>query len=139
MSVLIDTGPILSLADQSDPRHVEVKKVWKSSRGPFVTSIAIIPEACYLLLKYLGPEAELRFLESWQSGEFQVEPVGSKDLQRILEVLNQYKDQQFGFADASLFALAERLKIRSILTLDQRHFSAYRPSHCSHWEFLLGG
>jgi predicted nucleic acid-binding protein len=137
VTVLVDTGPIVSLADRNDSRHRDVKRAWRATRGPFVTSIAVVPEVSYLLLKYLGPPAELSFLESWQSGEIRVEPVRDGDLSRILEILRTYEDQRFGFADSSLFALAERLKIRQVLTFDRRHFDSYRPAHCSAWEHLL--
>ena len=34
-----------------------------------------------------------------------------------------------GAADASVIAVAERLRIRQILTLDRAHFSIVRPNH----------
>ena len=137
MTVLLDTGPLLSLADRRDPCHERAKRAWRQSRGPFLTSVAVIPEAAYLLLKYLGPTAELGLLESWRSGEIRVEPVTEGDLRRVLEILRTYRDQEFGFTDAALFAMAERLKIRRVMTLDYRHFDAFQPSHCASWEHVL--
>jgi hypothetical protein len=135
--ILVDTGPILALADRKDPRHRDVKKAWSRHGGPYVTGVAVVPEACYLLLKYLGPDAELGFVRSWQAGEIRVEPVTDRDAQRVIEILTGYRDQAFGFTDSSLFALAERLKIRSVLTFDRRHFDAFRPIHCESWDYLV--
>lgn len=137
MTVLLDTGPILSLADRSDAFHARVATAWESEEGPFVTSSAVIPEACYLLLKYLGTGSELAFLRSWRQGEIRVESISERDLDRSIAILDRYRDQEFGFVDATLFALAERLRIRKVLTLDHRHFDAYRPAHCPAWEHLI--
>ena len=35
-----------------------------------------------------------------------------------------------------LVAVAERLKIRRVLTLDRRHFEMIRPRHCASFEIL---
>ena len=53
------------------------------------------------------------------------------DLTRTVEVMDKYLDTDLGFVDASLVAVAERLKIREILTTDRRHFSLIRPRHCA--------
>ena len=34
-----------------------------------------------------------------------------------------------GFVDATIVAIAERLKVRTLATTDRRHFAAIRPSH----------
>lgn len=39
-------------------------------------------------------------------------------------------DADLGFVDASLVAIAERLRIGSILTVDRTHFSLVRPRQC---------
>lgn len=41
----------------------------------------------------------------------------------------KYGDFPLGGADASIVALAERLDIKAIITLDDRHFRAVRPRH----------
>lgn len=137
MTVLVDTGPLLSLADRDDPMHAAVRAAWERASGPFVTSIAVVPETCYLLMKYLGPRAERRFLEWWNRGEIVVEPVTSRDRESILAILKRYEDQKFGFSDAALFSLAERLRLPSVLTFDRRHFDVYRPAAFPAWEHLL--
>ncbi|OGW28926.1 MAG: hypothetical protein A2X59_11640 [Nitrospirae bacterium GWC2_42_7] len=49
-------------------------------------------------------------------------------------VLNKYlgpsKDANLGFVDASIMAIAERLKVKKIFTTDRRHFSILKPKHC---------
>lgn len=49
------------------------------------------------------------------------------DLDAARSVVDQYRDQHIGMADASLVVLADRLGTRRILTLDRRHFEVIRP------------
>jgi predicted nucleic acid-binding protein len=51
-------------------------------------------------------------------------------------VMEQYEDAEFDYADVAVMALAERLNIRRIFTLDHRDFYIYRPTHCDHLELL---
>ena len=48
------------------------------------------------------------------------------DLSRGLELLDQYADLRLGLVDALVIATCERLRIREVLTVDQRHFRAVR-------------
>jgi hypothetical protein len=48
---------------------------------------------------------------------------------RVAELTAQYGDHPLGGFDASLIAVAERLGLDTIATLDQRHFRAVRPKH----------
>jgi predicted nucleic acid-binding protein len=51
-------------------------------------------------------------------------------------ILEQYADSQLDFADAAIVAIAERLNITRVYTLDRRDFSIIRPSHCDYFELL---
>jgi uncharacterized protein len=50
--------------------------------------------------------------------------------------LTKYADSRIDFVDASVMAVAERLSITTILTLDQRDFRLFRPPHCQSFELL---
>jgi uncharacterized protein len=39
-------------------------------------------------------------------------------------------------ANASIVALAERLRTEVIITFDRRHFAAVRPRHCASFHLL---
>lgn len=58
------------------------------------------------------------------------------DLARCIELIEQYADSAIGLVDASLVAIAERLRIRRVLTLDRRHFLMFRPRHCDAFEVV---
>lgn len=55
---------------------------------------------------------------------------------RISEILEEYSDANLDFADAAITALAERLRIRKILTVDQKDFRMIVPKHCDYFEIL---
>jgi len=60
----------------------------------------------------------------------------NEDFRRSFQLLETYSDVNIGFVDASLVAIAERLKISRILTTDRKHFSIIRPRHCHTFELL---
>ena len=68
---------------------------------------------------------------SWilATGELTLVNLTSSDLRRMAELVRRYQNLPLGAADASVVAVAERLGIVQIATLDRRHFSIVRPSH----------
>ena len=77
-----------------------------------------------------------RFVISITNTAVQLESTTAEDLVRIHGLLTQYADNQLDFADAAIIAIAERLSITRICTLDRRDFSIIRPNHCSYFELL---
>jgi predicted nucleic acid-binding protein len=47
----------------------------------------------------------------------------------MAELTDQYDDLPLGITDASVVALAERLAVAEVATLDRRHFTTVRPRH----------
>jgi predicted nucleic acid-binding protein len=93
-----------------------------------------VPEVTYLLRSRLGPDAERTFVESLADGEVAAENLTASDLGRCAELLREF--DFFGFVDASVVAMAERLRLRSIVTTDRRDFRRVRPRHTSAFELL---
>jgi uncharacterized protein len=90
----------------------------------------------YLLGTRLGWQPEVRFLGDLSSGNFLPEPVDAADLLRMAELVARYHDLPLGSVDASVIAVAERLGITQIATLDHRHFGVVRPHHTEALELL---
>jgi predicted nucleic acid-binding protein len=119
------------MADQDDGWHDRVRAFLDTADVQLVVPVTVLPEACYLIGTHLGASAEAQFVRSVQLGEVKVEFLKKEDLSRTVEVMEKYLDANLGFVDASLVAVAERLKVREILTTDRRHFSLIRPRHCA--------
>ena len=47
----------------------------------------------------------------------------------MADLVVTYGDLPLGTTDASVVAVAERLKVAEVATLDRRHFAVVRPSH----------
>lgn len=77
-----------------------------------------------------------RFLEYFDRANFQMEALHRQDIRRARELINKYADARFDFVDTCLIAIAERLDIRRIRTLDRRDFTLVRPAHCDYFELL---
>lgn len=136
MTAILDTSFLFALTDQSDRNHERVLAVAQSSNEILVLPVAVLPEICYLIMSRLGHQVMRHFVSSLTTQAVQIEPVTSEDLLRINEVLEQYADSQLDFTDAAIVAIAERLVIDRIYTLDRRDFSIIRPSHCDYFELL---
>ncbi|MEU1983917.1 PIN domain-containing protein [Nocardia sp. NPDC019395] len=93
-------------------------------------------EACYLLQRRVGAEAEIMLVEAIAAGDLEQVPVSSEDLERIAELMRQYSGFPLGVADASVIAIAERLGLTAVATLDVRHFRAVKPRHTGSFTLL---
>ena len=67
---------------------------------------------------------------------FELVDFTADDLDRAIELIEQYADAEIGLVDASVVAIAERLRIARILTLDRRRFSFVKPRHCTALELV---
>ena len=135
-SLIIDTGVIYALADRKDDWHAAAVNFMAEFKGRLFVPSTVVPEACYLLNTYLGQDAEMGFVQALANREMVIEHSTSQDVARIAEILKKYHDANIGFVDASVVALAERLKISGILTTDRRHFAAIKPQHCKGFTLL---
>ncbi len=136
-AVLIDTGIIYALADRTDTWYKRAVDFTTAFMGKLLVPSPVISEACYLLNSFLGANAELTFLHSLIKKELVIEHSKEDDLLRIVELLKKYRDQNIGYVDASLIAVAERLKIKKVLTTDRKHFSIIKPNHCERFAIFL--
>jgi len=127
MPQVVDTGILFALADRSDAWHERARAWAESSSETLLAPVTILAEVAYLLRERIGPDAEAAFVESLARGELAVENLSAKDWTRTLDVMRSYT--QLGFVDATVVAIAERLKVRTIATTDRRHFGMVRPAH----------
>lgn len=99
--------------------------------GQLLTTDPVVTETGWSIAAQLGGEAEARFYRSVADGELACEQLNVEDRRRIAELTEKYADFPLGGVDASLVAVAERLGLSTVATLDHRHFRAVRPKHVS--------
>jgi uncharacterized protein len=134
VAVLVDTGILYALADADDAWHGRAVEWVEARTELLIVPVSVLPEAAYLLHSRLGPAAELAFAHSIAAGELEVEALRRQDFERCCEVMRKYP--ALGFVDASVVAVAERLKVRAIATTDRRHLSAVVPKHAARFQLL---
>jgi predicted nucleic acid-binding protein len=135
-SVVVDASVLFANADRSDADHDVCRDLLRAVPGPIFVPTLILGETAYLLGKRRGPQAEILFLRSLSQGELIVEHPIQPDLARMAELVWRYKDLPLGTADASIVALAERLDVTTIATLDRRDFSVVKPMHVEAFELV---
>lgn len=126
---MVDAGPLYAAVDADDQDHRRSLETLQRPDLHLIIPALVVAEVSYLLGTRLGPDAEAGFLEGLT--EFQVEAPLPEEWPRIAALVRQYRNFPLGGADASVIVLAERLSTEVVVTLDQRHFRAIRPRHCS--------
>jgi uncharacterized protein len=89
----------------------------------------VTAEVGYLLGTRASARAETLFLRSLADGEFLVEDLTLADYGRMADLVEQYADLPLGTTDAAVIAVAERLSVAEVATLDHRHFTVVRTRH----------
>lgn len=136
MRYLLDTGFAVAFLNQHDQRNPEVVSVREKINGEIYFPVPAITEISYLLAREIGIELAAAFIASLSRTDLiLVNPV-PEDYQRAAAVMLQYTDANLDFVDSIIVAIAERLNITCILTLDQRDFRLIRPRHCEAFEIL---
>jgi len=124
--VIVDTSGLLAFVNRREPLHEKVVHVVEEARE-LIVSPYVVAEVDYLVATRLGVDAELAVLEELSGGAWILADFGQNDLQEAAAVIERYRDQDIGLADASLVVLAHRHHTRRILTLDHRHFTVLKP------------
>lgn len=130
--ILCDSGPLFAAADRKDADHhacVELFSGLRLARRRLLVPATVVAEVGYMLQTKVGSFAEATFLQAIGDGDLELVDLKAEDGTRMAELVNQYDDLPLGTTDASVIALAERLGLREVATLDRRHFSVVRPRH----------
>jgi hypothetical protein len=123
--LLVDSGPLVALFDAGDRWHRPVTEFLKAYRGELLTSAATVTEAAWIVASASG--RMFANLLAWlHRGGVVVHNIEPQDFSRIAALSAQYRTLRPDFADLALLALAERVKLDRILTLDKRDFMVYR-------------
>jgi len=135
--IAVDTGPLVAAVNRRDAHHVECRDLLEQRAGELLVSPYVVAEVCWMVASRIGAEAEANIIDAVAAGELQQVDLTAEDLRRTGELLHQYQDLHGGAglsaADASTIALAERLGVREIATLDVTDFTVVRPVHVDHF------
>ena len=122
--IVADTGGIVALLDADDRHHEAVVAAFEQHGDQWLLPWAILPEVDYLATKYLGAKVALAFAQDVASGVFRVEPFVAEDMKRAVALQKSHAALKLGLVDSVMMAVAERQRVKAIVTLDERHFRA---------------
>lgn len=124
--IVVDTGALVALIDADDDQHRALTACYEARAGGWIIPWAVLPEADYLLGRWVGANAEVAFLADLAAGRWIVDWEGARDLTRAQELCRRYRSLGLGLVDAAVMAAAERKGAEAIATLDLKHFGAVR-------------
>lgn len=135
--IVVDTGPLVALLD-GDDRHHNLSRAWLgNTEDRLIVPVPVVTETCYFIERDSGPETEAAFLGSFgPDGPFEMADLEDGDWRRVTDLVRTYADLPLGVVDASVVAVAERLRVTTIASFDRRHFSVVRPAHVEHFALV---
>jgi len=123
---------LVAAAFSEDPDHRRCVKLLTGlhlANRRMVLPAPIVAEVGYLLAAKAGARAEALFLRSLGDGDLVTVELTPADYTRMADLVEQYADLPLGTSDAAVIALADRLDVDGVATLDHRHFTVVRPRH----------
>ena len=133
-SIIADTGFVVALTNRSDQRHRDVVPIYLQYPLILLPQLALV-EVAYLIGRDAGIPKVVQFLKGLPVSRFEIIAATDQDIARAADIIELYADSKVDFVDASVMAIAERLGVKTVLTIDQRDFRMVRPRHCE--SFIL--
>lgn len=130
--IICDTGPLVAAAlanDADHPARVKLFTDLHEAGTELLVPATVVAEVGYLLAREAGPRLESLFLRSLADGDFSAIDLTVGDYAWMADLVTTYGSLPLGTTDASVIALAERLGLTEVATLDRRHFTVVRPIH----------
>jgi uncharacterized protein len=127
--ILVDSGILIAAANAEDRYHEASVQLIKNNRGALLVSPLVLTEVCYMIGKHGGSEAKALFLDGFAAGALVLAKLSPVDVPRMAQLIRQYPDLDLDAADTSIVALAERLGLDTVATIDRRDFAVIRPAH----------
>ena len=117
---------MVALIDADSAQHEALRAWYEADPDQWLLPWAILPEVDYLLAQRVSPQAQLAFLQDLVDAHFAVEWGSVADLVRANALCMRYRSLDLGLVDATVMAVAERLRAEAVATLDYRHFGVVK-------------
>ena len=124
--ILLDASGLFAFLNERDPIRERVASVMDGEPDAGVLSPFVLAELDYLVSTRVGVGAPLDLLADIAAGAYSLAPFGPPDVDDARGIVERYRDQRIGLADASIVLLAGRYRTDRVLTLDERHFRVLR-------------
>lgn len=125
--------------DRGDKHHRRCVRLLEELPAPLLLPSTVLLEACWVVASHVGSHAQTILLETVavdiSRGRYALVELTSADISRMAKLFRTYRDLRLDPTDASVIAMAERLGVKQVATLDRRDFGVVRPRHID--AFLL--
>lgn len=136
--VIVDTGIFVAANLPHDQHHKACLRFFLDPGDELaVTDLAVAEVAFLLGRRTRGRRApEAPFLRLIAAGRIPSLAPTRTDYGRMADLVEQYADLPLGATHASVVAIAERLGVTRIATVDRRDFGIVRPRHVGAFELV---
>jgi len=124
----------VALLDPRDAHHAAASTHFSENLHRLITTEAVVVEASHFAARKRGDAA--RVLECLISVQVPIISLHLPMHEQCVHLLRRYADVPMDYADATLVALADRLRISRVFTLDRRGFRSYRGARGVPFELL---
>ncbi len=128
--ILCDTGPLVAAFNAVDSDHVRCAEFLRGNWSRLVVPSLAVTEICHLLAdpqRRGRPGLAAEFCAAIAEDELRVIEATPYDYRRMAELLATYASLRLQVVDACVIALAERLDVREVASLDRRDFLVVAP------------
>ncbi|WP_027269061.1 type II toxin-antitoxin system VapC family toxin [Leptolyngbya sp. PCC 6406] len=123
--ILYDAGVLLCLVDRTQPQHNAYRTTVTGFAKPLITTWSCLTEAMYLALHRGGWAMQKQLGQLLLDKLLVIYEIQENDYDRLLNLMEKYRDRPMNLADSTLVLTAEKTGYRQILTLDS-DFLFYR-------------
>jgi len=136
VAALVDTSVLYALADRAEGQHQRCAAALAQEPEAIIVPQPVLHEICYLIASRMGAGKEAEFVRGLLASDWRLEALNGEDLSRTASIMEDYAEAGLGFVDAAVTAIAERLAVTRIYTLDRRDFQLMKPKHVASFEVL---
>ena len=125
--IVLDTSVVLAFMDRRDANHEPVREWMQVQEQELATTPLVVAELDRLVSRQGGPGAARALRGDLDSSAYLVEwwPTA---MHETIAIAKRHESMELGLTDASLLALAARLRTTALATLDERHFRVLKPT-----------
>lgn len=118
---MLDTSVVVALAIADEPDHEAVRDWVMAELDELVTTPLVLAEVDHVIQRRAGAAIAEQVMADFRDGAYRVHWWPDAVVES-LDILRAERRLGIGVVDASLVALAGRLRTSRVATLDQRHF-----------------
>ena len=131
--MLVDTGPLVAIANKRDKFHPSCSEFLKNYRGRLGTTWDALTDLAHMA-DSLG--ATLPLYHWIERGGLELMSLGREELVTAIDWIERYADRPMDLADASLVVAALKTGCAKVWTLDRADFETYRLPGRKHFTLV---